>query len=48
LKVLLAFVFIVAIGAMWETGHKRSLRTWPLLGLCLFVAVVFFKVSRVL
>jgi hypothetical protein len=47
-KVLLFFLIVVAIGAMWETGKNRPQRMWPLLGLCVFIAAVFFKVARAL
>jgi hypothetical protein len=47
-KVLLAFILIVTVGAMWETARDRPQRPWPLIVLCAFVAAVFFKVVRVL
>jgi hypothetical protein len=45
-RVLLAFILIVTIGAVWETGHDRQARALPLLALSAFAAVVFFSVYR--
>lgn len=46
MRVLLAFILIVTIGAMWEAGRERAQRAAPLFALCAFVAVVFFGVYR--
>jgi hypothetical protein len=45
-KLLLAFLLIVMIGAVWETGRDRRQGALPLLALCTLVAVTFFGVSR--
>jgi hypothetical protein len=47
-KVLLAFILIVTVGAMWETTRDRPQRAWPLLVLGALVAALFFKVARVM
>ena len=46
MKVLLAFLFVVMVGAMWELRRDRQPRALPLLGLSAFVAVALFSVSR--
>jgi hypothetical protein len=48
MKVLLAFVFVVIIGSIWETRRHRQPGPVPLLALCVFVAAGFFSVIRFL
>jgi hypothetical protein len=45
-RVLLAFILIVTIGAMWETRRNREQRVLPLLILSTLVAALLFNVSR--
>jgi hypothetical protein len=45
-RVLLAFILVVTIGAMWETRRDRLPRALPLIALSAFVAIVFFSVYR--
>ena len=46
MKVLLAFILVVIVGAMWETSRERPPRALPLLALCVVVAAALFSVSR--
>lgn len=46
MKVLLAFIAIVTVGAMWETRRDRAPKAMPLLVLCISVAAVLYGVSR--
>jgi hypothetical protein len=48
MRVLLAFLLIVTIGAMWESSRGRTMRARPLLVLCTVVAALFFGVERLL
>ena len=48
MKVLLAFIFIVAIGAMRESKRGRSGGALPLLVLCVSVMAVYFSLIRFL
>ena len=48
MKVLLAFIFIVAIGAMRESKRGRSGGVLPLLVLCVSVTAVYFSLIRFL
>ena len=48
MKVLLAFIFIVAIGAMRESKRGRSGGALPLLVLCVSVTAVYFSHIRFL
>jgi hypothetical protein len=45
-KVLLAFIFIIVVGSMWETSQDRPVRALPLAVLSTAVAVVLFTLSR--
>jgi hypothetical protein len=45
-KVLLAFIFVVVVGSVWETTRDRSARALPLAVLSALVAVVLFTMSR--
>lgn len=46
MKVLLAFVLVVTVGAMWETRRERAPKAAPLLVLCVAVAALLYGVSR--
>ena len=46
MKVLLAFILVVIVGAMWETRPRPAARALPLLALCVVVAAALFSVSR--
>jgi hypothetical protein len=47
-KVLLAFIFIVAIGAMRDSKRGRVGGPLPLLVLCVSVSAVYFSLIRFL
>jgi hypothetical protein len=46
MKLLLAFLLVIVVGAMWETGRDRPLRALPLLGLCTLLAVAYLNLDR--
>lgn len=46
MKVLLAFVAIVTVGAMWESRRDRPPGALPLLVVCIAVAAILFGMSR--
>jgi hypothetical protein len=47
-RLLLAFVIVVIVGAIWETSRGRSQRPLPLLAFSTFVAVSLFMFSRLM
>jgi hypothetical protein len=46
MKLLLAFLLLVIVGAMWETGRDRPLKAFPLLALCAVLAVAYLSLDR--
>lgn len=48
MKLLLAFVFLIVLGTVWETRRERAPRPLPLLIVCTGIAFAFFTVVRFL
>lgn len=46
MKVLLAFLFVVTIGSIWEARRDRSPKVLPLFVLSVLVAASLFGLSR--
>jgi hypothetical protein len=46
MKVLLGFVLVLVMWSMVELRRETTAKRWPLVGLCVLVAIAYFNVSQ--